>query len=82
MTIGLDFYPSEMNQFILNSAYRPRRKVQHWTPEGGCKVTANKERNQLQDYEENTCKNEWTQIIDNREFAFNFYISNPFKKKI
>ena len=24
---------------------RPRRKVEHWTPKGGSKVTGNKERN-------------------------------------
>ena len=72
MTIGLDFDPSEMNQSILNSACRPRRKVQHWSPKGGCQVTGNEERNQLQDYEENPFKNEQTQIIENREFAFNF----------
>ena len=56
MTIGLDFDPSEMNQSILNAACRPRRKVKHWTPKGGCKVTGNEERNQLQEYEENPFK--------------------------
>ena len=72
MTIGLDFDPSELNQSILNSACRPLRKVQHQTPKEGCKVTGNEERNQLQNYEENPFKNEQTQIIENREFAFSF----------
>ena len=62
-----------------NSGCRPRRKVQHWTQKGDCKVTGDGERNQLQFYEENPYKNEWTQIIENRKFACNFIYEIPFK---
>ena len=34
----------------LKRGLRPRRKVEHWTPKGDCKVAGIKERNQLQFY--------------------------------
>ena len=60
------------------SFYIPTRPVvlavmcEYWTPKGDSKVTGNKERNQLQFYEENPFQNEQTQKIENCEFAFNF----------
>ena len=76
MTIGLDLDQSEMNQFILNSAYRPRRKVQQRTPKGGCKVTGNEERNQLQDYEENP----FNHLRTTSNSTATYFLCTPFKQ--
>ena len=38
-------------------------RVEHWTPKGDCKVTGNKERNQLQFYEGNPVKKKLTKKI-------------------